>query len=86
MTAVRPALAAVVGRGAAPEQIVHSLEVAPAGRAGELAVGGTIVSASAAAQDERGQHGKQPARYSTVTVFARLRGWSTFRPRRRAIR
>ena len=24
--------------------------------------------------------------YSTVTVFARLRGWSTFRPRRRAIR
>ena len=25
-------------------------------------------------------------RYSTVTVFARLRGWSTFRPRRRAIR
>ena len=26
------------------------------------------------------------ARYSTVTVFARLRGWSTFRPRSRAIR
>jgi hypothetical protein len=26
------------------------------------------------------------ATYSTVTVFARLRGWSTFRPRRRAIR
>ena len=26
-----------------------------------------------------------PARYSTVTVFARLRGWSTFSPRRRAI-
>ena len=25
-------------------------------------------------------------RYSTVTVFARFRGWSTFRPRRRAIR
>ena len=25
-------------------------------------------------------------RYSTVTVLARLRGWSTFRPRRRAIR
>ena len=25
-------------------------------------------------------------RYSTVTVFARLRGWSTFRPRSRAIR
>ena len=24
--------------------------------------------------------------YSTVTVFARLRGWSTFSPRRRAIR
>jgi cephalosporin-C deacetylase-like acetyl esterase len=24
--------------------------------------------------------------YSTVTVFARLRGWSTLRPRRRAIR
>ena len=24
--------------------------------------------------------------YSTVTVFARLRGWSTFRPRRRAMR
>ena len=24
--------------------------------------------------------------YSTVTVLARLRGWSTFRPRRRAIR
>ena len=23
--------------------------------------------------------------YSTVTVFARLRGWSTFRPRLRAI-
>jgi hypothetical protein len=23
--------------------------------------------------------------YSTVTVFARLRGWSTFRPRNRAI-
>ena len=30
----------------------------------------------------------QPAlrAYSTVTVFARLRGWSTFSPRRRAIR
>ena len=26
------------------------------------------------------------AAYSTVTVFARLRGWSTLRPRRRAIR
>ncbi len=26
-----------------------------------------------------------PSRYSTVTVFARLRGWSTFSPRRRAI-
>ena len=26
------------------------------------------------------------ADYSTVTVFARLRGWSTFRPRSRAIR
>ena len=26
------------------------------------------------------------ARYSTVTVFARLRGWSTFRPRWRAMR
>ena len=26
------------------------------------------------------------SRYSTVTVFARLRGWSTLRPRRRAIR
>jgi hypothetical protein len=25
------------------------------------------------------------APYSTVTVFARLRGWSTSRPRRRAI-
>jgi hypothetical protein len=24
-------------------------------------------------------------RYSTVTVFARLRGWSTFRSRRRAM-
>jgi hypothetical protein len=24
--------------------------------------------------------------YSTVTVLARLRGWSTLRPRRRAIR
>ena len=25
-------------------------------------------------------------RYSTVTVFARLRGWSTFNPRVRAMR
>jgi hypothetical protein len=30
--------------------------------------------------------GRRVTRYSTVTVFARLRGWSTFRPRRRAIR
>ena len=27
-----------------------------------------------------------PPRYSTVTVLARLRGWSTFSPRLRAIR
>ena len=27
-----------------------------------------------------------PTTYSTVTVFARFRGWSTFRPRSRAIR
>jgi hypothetical protein len=26
-----------------------------------------------------------PVHHSTVTVLARLRGWSTFRPRRRAI-
>jgi hypothetical protein len=30
--------------------------------------------------------GDRDARYSTVTVFARLRGWSTFRPRARAMR
>ena len=80
------ALAAVVGRGTAPEQIVHRLQVAPARCAGELALGGTIVAASAAAQRERGEHRKQPAPYSTVTVLARLRGWSTLWPRRRAIR
>ncbi len=82
----RPAgLATVVGRGAAPEQVVHRLEVALGGRTGELAVRGAIV-ASAAAQRERGEHRKQPAPYSTVTVLARLRGWSTLWPRRRAIR
>ena len=80
------ALAAVVGRGAAPEQVVHRLQVTTARCARELAVGGTIVSASAAAQRERGEHKKQPAPYSTVTVLARLRGWSTLWPRRRAIR
>ena len=30
--------------------------------------------------------GARPQAYSTVTVFARFRGWSTFRPRRRAMR
>jgi hypothetical protein len=33
-----------------------------------------------------GPHARFAGAYSTVTVFARLRGWSTFRPRRRAIR
>ncbi len=40
------------------------------------------------ARDELKGRGYGPARaapYSTVTVFARLRGWSTFSPRRRAI-
>ena len=83
----RPAaLATVVGRGAAPEQIVHRLQVTTVRRARELAVGGTIVAAAAAAQRERGEHKEQPASYSTVTVFARLRGWSTLWPRKRAIR
>ena len=31
-------------------------------------------------------HSFSPGRYSTVTVFARLRGWSTLSPRSRAIR
>ena len=35
----------------------------------------------------RGSCSRAPRRsYSTVTVFARFRGWSTFKPRRRAIR
>jgi hypothetical protein len=29
---------------------------------------------------------RRPSDHSTVTVLARLRGWSTLRPRRRAIR
>src|SRR4051794_17753228 len=33
-----------------------------------------------------GGGGRAPLLYSTVTVLARLRGWSTFSPRRRAIR
>ena len=33
-----------------------------------------------------GRSSRPSSRYSTVTVLARLRGWSMFRPRRRAIR
>jgi hypothetical protein len=33
----------------------------------------------------RRQRSRQAQRYSTVTVLARLRGWSTFKPRLRAI-
>ena len=40
--------------------------------------------------EERRGHGsgaeRRCCRYSTVTVLARLRGWSTFSPRSRAIR
>src|SRR5439155_16121483 len=32
----------------------------------------------------RSDRERRAADHSTVTVFARLRGWSTFRPRRRA--
>ena len=41
-----------------------------------------------AARPQRARAGARPAagRHSTVTVFARLRGWSTLSPRRRAIR
>ena len=38
----------------------------------------SVLSSNAQIRDARA--------YSTVTVFARFRGWSTFSPRRRAIR
>ena len=49
--------------------------VLPAAAAEEL--GGRLWAAATAADADV---------YSTVTVFARLRGWSTLRPRSRAIR
>ncbi len=44
------------------------------------ALGDRAADAARRAGDERDRN------YSTVTVFARLRGWSTFRPLSRAIR
>lgn len=41
------------------------------------------VSAPARERNARQRHQRRNA-YSTVTVFARLRGWSTFSPRLRA--
>ena len=45
-------------------------------------------TATATARRPRGRSWRRARerRYSTVTVFARFRGWSTFRPRRRAMR
>ena len=61
-------------------------------RAGEAAphAPGAAARVHAALRSPHGA-GARPRRrtlklYSTVTVFARLRGWSTFRPRSRAIR
>ena len=45
-----------------------------------------IVSRSSAASPARIKTLAMRRGYSTVTVFARFRGWSTFSPRRRAIR
>ncbi len=44
-----------------------------------------LVSAPAEPAQRRSVRTRWKRRYSTVTVFARLRGWSTLRPRRRAI-
>jgi hypothetical protein len=47
--------------------------------------GKTLTRAASITPRTRRQHGLRTG-YSTVTVFARLRGWSTGRPRRRAMR
>jgi hypothetical protein len=44
------------------------------------------IGGHAGPQDTRRSGGEwTDARYSTVTVFARFRGWSTFSPRARAM-
>ena len=80
------AFAAIVGRRSVVEQPKHLVQVASPGRARELARRRSIAFSRAAAEDESDERQQQPGSYSTVTVFARLRGWSTLRPRRRAIR
>ena len=62
----------------------------PAGRGGAARPLRPAARARRAAPPRGGRRSRAPAaarrHHSTVTVFARLRGWSTFRPRRRAIR
>ena len=74
----RVALAGEREEDPSPEELITAGAqlVLPAAAAGEL--GGRLWAAATAAE--------RCVIYSTVTVFARLRGWSTLRPRRRAIR
>ena len=61
-----------------PEELITAGAqlVLPASARGEL--GGRLWAAATTAENS--------GAYSTVTVLARLRGWSTFSPRRRAMR
>ena len=80
------ALAPIVGCGAAFEQPLHLLQIPAARRTEELTGGRGVVVAPTSAKGESDQQRQQSSSYSTVTVFARFRGWSTLRPRSRAIR
>ena len=59
--------------------------VAALGRPNELHVRHVAIRAVARSEQSDAGEAREPG-YSTVTVLARLRGWSTLRPRRRAIR
>jgi hypothetical protein len=77
------------------EQALAAVEADPAAELASALIGDARQTRGPHARDPARGSGAEPARrqpprdgdrYSTVTVLARLRGWSTFSPRRRAIR